>query len=148
MDVNEHESFSLRHKLLLRNSTFIAVLHFTLTVGSSIMIITHTRKCEMTLSLQFSDTLFASIKMKIILKYFHKALSISSTWQQKIPVSNSPANYLIDWCSTLTVFQLHCVYHGPCMLSTSPAIVEVYSIPHHVIKFVSDLQQVCGFLSQ
>ena len=32
------------------------------------------------------------------------------------------------------------------VLSSNPIHGEVYSIPHYVIKFVSDLQQVCGFL--
>ena len=47
MDVNEHERLSkitLRHKLKLKNSTFIAVLHFIVTVGSSTMSIIHTLK--------------------------------------------------------------------------------------------------------
>ena len=38
MDVNEHERLSnvtLRHKLKKRDSTFIAILHFTVTLGSS-----------------------------------------------------------------------------------------------------------------
>jgi len=47
MDVNEHARLSkiiLRHKLKERNSTFIAVLHFTVTVVSSIMRTTHMLK--------------------------------------------------------------------------------------------------------
>jgi len=32
------------------------------------------------------------------------------------------------------------------VVSLNPTHGEVYSIQHHVIKFVSDLQQVCGFL--
>ena len=32
-------------------------------------------------------------------------------------------------------------------VSSNPTHVEVYSIQHYVIKFVRDLQQVCGFLS-
>jgi hypothetical protein len=39
-DVNEHErlsNFTLRHKLKWRNSAFIAVLHFIVTIRSSIM---------------------------------------------------------------------------------------------------------------
>jgi len=47
MDVNEHErltNITLRHKLKYRNSTFIAALHFTVTVGSSTMNITNTLK--------------------------------------------------------------------------------------------------------
>ena len=32
------------------------------------------------------------------------------------------------------------------VVSTNPAHVEVYSIQHYLIKFVSDLQQVGGFL--
>ena len=32
------------------------------------------------------------------------------------------------------------------VVSLNPAHGEVYSIQHYVIKFVSDLQQVCGFL--
>ena len=32
------------------------------------------------------------------------------------------------------------------VLSSNPAHGEVYSIQHYVIKFVSDLQQVGGFL--
>ena len=31
-------------------------------------------------------------------------------------------------------------------VSSNPAHGEVYSIQHFVIMFVSDLQQVCGFL--
>jgi hypothetical protein len=31
------------------------------------------------------------------------------------------------------------------VVSSKPAHVEVYSIQHYVIKFVSDLQQVVGF---
>ena len=45
MDVNEHERLSkitLRQKLKKRNMTFIAVLHFTVTVESSTMRLTHT----------------------------------------------------------------------------------------------------------
>ena len=34
------------------------------------------------------------------------------------------------------------------VVSLNPAHGEVYSIQHYVIKFVSDLQQVCGFLHQ
>jgi len=47
MDVNEHErlyNITFRQKKLYRNSTFIAVLHFTVTVGSSTtMSKTHTQ---------------------------------------------------------------------------------------------------------
>jgi hypothetical protein len=32
------------------------------------------------------------------------------------------------------------------VVSLNPVHGEVYSIPHYVIKFVSDLQQVGGFL--
>ena len=32
------------------------------------------------------------------------------------------------------------------VVSSSPVHGEVYSIQHYVIKFVSDLRQVCGFL--
>jgi hypothetical protein len=32
------------------------------------------------------------------------------------------------------------------VVSSNPALGEVYSIQHYVIKFVSDLQQVGGFL--
>ena len=32
------------------------------------------------------------------------------------------------------------------ILSSNPVHGEVYSIQHYVIKFVSDLRQVCGFL--
>ena len=32
------------------------------------------------------------------------------------------------------------------VVSSNPAEGEVYSIPHYVIKFVSDLRQVGGFL--
>ena len=32
------------------------------------------------------------------------------------------------------------------IVSSNIAHGEVYSMQHHVIKFVSDLQQVCGFL--
>ena len=42
MDVNENENYPTLHKLKLNNSAFIAALHFTVTVGSSIMSITHT----------------------------------------------------------------------------------------------------------
>jgi hypothetical protein len=62
MDVNEHEgqsNFTLRQKIKLRNSAFIAVLHFTVTVGFSIMSITHTQnECEMAHKLQLSSTLY------------------------------------------------------------------------------------------
>jgi hypothetical protein len=47
MDVNEHERLSnCTHKTQTkeRNRDFIAVLHFTVTVGSSIMSISHTLK--------------------------------------------------------------------------------------------------------
>jgi hypothetical protein len=32
------------------------------------------------------------------------------------------------------------------VMSSNPAHGEVYSIQHYVIKFVSDLRQVCGYL--
>ena len=32
------------------------------------------------------------------------------------------------------------------VVSSNPIHSKVYSIQHYVIKFVSDLQQVCGFL--
>ena len=44
IDVNEHErlsNFTLRLKLKKKNSTFIGVLHFTFSVGYSIISITH-----------------------------------------------------------------------------------------------------------
>ena len=34
----------------------------------------------------------------------------------------------------------------PCAISSNPIHGEVYSIQHYVIKFVSDLRQVGGFL--
>ena len=46
-DANEHERLSnyiLRNKLKKRNSALIAVLHFLVSVGSSIMSITCTLK--------------------------------------------------------------------------------------------------------
>ena len=49
--VNEHERlsiFTLRHKLKKRNSAFIAVLYFPVTVGSGLMSITRTLKCVCT----------------------------------------------------------------------------------------------------
>ena len=33
------------------------------------------------------------------------------------------------------------------VISLNPIHGEVYSIQHYVIKFVSDLRQICGFLS-
>jgi len=47
MDVNEHERLSNITLSINKetNSTFIAVLHFTVTVGSSTMSISHTLKC-------------------------------------------------------------------------------------------------------
>ena len=45
IDVNEHErhsKYTLGHKLMQRNSIFIVVLHFKVTVTSSVMTITHT----------------------------------------------------------------------------------------------------------
>ena len=47
MDVTEHErlyNISLRHRLKKRSSDFVDVLHFTVTIRSSIMSITHTLK--------------------------------------------------------------------------------------------------------
>ena len=47
MDVNEHNRLSnimLRHKLKNRNGDCIAILHFTITVSSSTLNITHTLK--------------------------------------------------------------------------------------------------------
>jgi len=35
-------NITLRHKILYRNNAFITVLHFTVTVGSSTMKLTHT----------------------------------------------------------------------------------------------------------
>jgi len=32
------------------------------------------------------------------------------------------------------------------IVSSNPALGHVYSIQHYVIKFVSDLRQVCGVL--
>jgi len=32
------------------------------------------------------------------------------------------------------------------IVSSNPALGHVYSIQHYVIKFVSDLRQICGFL--
>ena len=43
-------------------------------------------------------------------------------------------NYLCNQCLS------------PLTVSSNPAHGEVYSIQHHVIKFVSNLQQVGGFL--
>ena len=37
-------------------------------------------------------------------------------------------------------------YLSPVILSLKPVHGEVYSIQHYVIKFVSDLRHVCGFL--
>jgi len=37
------------------------------------------------------------------------------------------------------------VYHHQ-VVSSNPVHGEVYSIQHYMIKFVSDLRQVCGFL--
>ena len=38
--------------------------------------------------------------------------------------------------------------HGATkVVSSNPVHGEVYSIQHYVIKFVSDLRQVCGFFS-
>jgi len=48
MNVNGHERLfyiTLRHKLKSRNSAFIAVLHFGVTVGSSTVSITHNLEC-------------------------------------------------------------------------------------------------------
>jgi len=36
--------------------------------------------------------------------------------------------------------------HFPKVVSSNPVHHEVYSIQHYMIKFVSDLQQVGGFL--
>jgi hypothetical protein len=38
------------------------------------------------------------------------------------------------------------VAYTTIVVSSNPALVEVYSIQHYVIKFVSDLLQVGGFL--
>ena len=37
-------------------------------------------------------------------------------------------------------------YHHYLVVSSNPVHGEVYLIQHYVIKFVSDLRQVCGFL--
>jgi hypothetical protein len=59
-------NFTLWHKLKQKNSTFIAVLHFTITVGSSAMstsvkrplVFSNEHKCETAPSLQLSGTLY------------------------------------------------------------------------------------------
>jgi hypothetical protein len=43
----------------------------------------------------------------------------------------------------ITVQSVHIITK---VVSLNPVHVEVYSIQHYVIKFVSDLQQVGGFL--
>jgi hypothetical protein len=42
--MNIRDCLTLRYKLKLRNDAFIAVLHFTVTVGSPAMRISHTLK--------------------------------------------------------------------------------------------------------
>ena len=69
---------------------------------------------------------------------FHK-----STWTlQKIML-----NGIICFINILD-FQLlvQSVYITTKVVSSNPDHIEVYSIQHCVIKFVSDLRQVCGFL--
>jgi hypothetical protein len=43
-------------------------------------------------------------------------------------------------------FTTTCVISASKVVSSNPAHGEVYSIQRYVIKFVSDLRQVCAFL--
>ena len=45
-----------------------------------------------------------------------------------------------------TTYTISAYRHATKVVSSNPAHGEVYSILHYVIKFVSDLRQVCGFL--
>ena len=66
-------------------------------------------------------------------------------------------HYLASTCETGWVpYRNHCYYFAvDTLMDFHGAVVgyyvndgEVYSIQHYVIKFVSDLRQVCGFLHQ
>jgi hypothetical protein len=49
---------------------------------------------------------------------------------------------MIEWYISTIYNQ----YLSPLRLSSNPVHAEVYSIQRYVIKFVSDLRQVSGFL--
>ena len=142
------KAFTLRHKLKLRNSTFIAVLHFSHSSTSNNEHKSYS-KMNVKWSLAWCSAILFTFCINKDENYF-KIFLYSSLYifymTTKNPCLQLPFK-LFDWCSmsTLTVFQL---YHGPCILNTNAAIVDVYSIPHYVIKFVSDLRQSSGFLSQ
>jgi hypothetical protein len=44
-----------------------------------------------------------------------------------------------------SVYNIQSVYITTKVVSSNPAHVEVYSIQHYVIIFVTDLRKVCGF---
>ena len=44
MNLRNYQILHLRHKFKNKNNTCIAVLHFTVTIGSSMIAITHTAK--------------------------------------------------------------------------------------------------------
>jgi hypothetical protein len=44
MNMRNYQILHLRHKFKNKNKTFIVVLHFTVTIGSSMIAITHTAK--------------------------------------------------------------------------------------------------------
>ena len=50
-------------------------------------------------------------------------------------------NRIVEW-----IYNLQSVSITTKVVSSNPFYGEMYSIQHYVIKFVSDLRQVCGFL--
>ena len=52
---------------------------------------------------------------------------------------------VIVWCLDLQL-PVHAVPFTTKVVSSNPVHGEVHSIQHYVIKFVSVLRQVCGFL--
>ena len=74
--------------------------------------------------------LYTMVYIKML--YFHRGGGGLWSWSYGTWIFN----YMCNQCSSLLKL---------CM-SANPVHGEVYSIQHHVIKFVSDLRRVSGFL--
>ena len=118
--------FSFGHYIVCQSSVYRFYLTIAWQLDFAYVINTYPHKSQTKLNLSLTSLL----RHNEIVLYAHKCVVVVIVWQLDLQLPEQS------------------VFITTNFVSSNPVHGEVYSIRHYVIKLVSDLRQVCGFLRE